>query len=44
MAIDYENLLSEIEDFRNSIGLNFVENMETICFDDINKVVCEYRE
>jgi len=44
VAIDYENLLSEIEDFRNSIGLNFVENMETICFDDINKVVCEYRE
>ena len=44
VVIDYENLLSEIEDFRNSIGLDFVENMKTICFDDINKVVCEYGE
>ena len=44
VAIDYENLLSKIEDFRNSIGLDFVENMKTICFDDINRLVCEYRE
>ena len=44
VTIDYEKLLSEIVDFRNSIGLDFVENLEQKDFDDIGNAVYTYRE
>lgn len=44
VAIDYENLLSEIVDFRSSIDLSFMDNLKLNDFDDINELVCEYRE